>query len=120
MIYLPHIKDSFSSSDCVKNNGGYRGLSKYSQLARAKWNIKIKMAKEPESKKKNYLVKFKYSWRSKLRYIRKSFKGDNFAQCSICRSDFSVGHGGENYITKHNATPKNKESVKSQVKQKKI
>ena len=79
------------------------------------------MAKEPESKKKKYLVKVKYSWRSKLRYIRKSFKGELlFAQCSICRSDFSVGHGGENYITKHNATPKNKESVKSQVKQKKI
>ena len=65
------------------------------------------------NKKKKYLVKFKNSWPSKFRYIRKCFKGDNFAQCTICRSDFSVGHGGENYITKHNATPKNKESVES-------
>ena len=71
----------------------------------------IKMAKEPESKKKKYLVKFKNSWPSKFGYNRKSFKGDNFAQCAICRSDFSVGHGGENYITKHDATAKHKESV---------
>ena len=41
--------------------------------------------------------------RGKFSYTRKSFKGDDFAQCIICRIDFSVTHEGENYIARHNA-----------------
>ena len=94
---------------------GYRNI-RSSQVE----NGNIKMAEEPASKKKKYLVKFKDSWPSKFSYIRKSSKGDNFAHCTVCRSDFSVGHGGENDITRHNATPKHKECVESSVKQTKL
>jgi hypothetical protein len=53
---------------------------------------------QPVSKKKKYLVKFKDSWIEKFNFIRKSFKGENFASCSVCRCDFNIGHGGENDI----------------------
>jgi hypothetical protein len=74
---------------------------------------------EPVSKKK-YLVKFNDSWPDKFNFIRKSFKGENFASYTVCRSDFSVGHGGENDITRHAASPKHKECVNSLQKQRKL
>ena len=75
---------------------------------------------EPVSKKIKYLVKFKDSWIEKFNFIQKSFKGENFASCSVCRCDFSIGHGGENDITRHAATPKHKECVESLQKQRKL
>ena len=54
------------------------------------------MSDQP-AKKKKYLVKPK---------IQKSRKGENYALCTVCGCDFSIRHGGENDINKHNSTPK--------------
>ena len=99
---------------------GHKRIKKF--LLTSRGNSKIKMAEstQPVSKKKKYLVKFKDSWIEKFNFIRKSFKGDNFASCSDCRCDFSIGHGGENDITRHAATPKHKECVESLQKQRKL
>ena len=46
--------------------------------------------------KKEYCVKFNDSWCNKFKSIQKSRKGDSFALCTVCGSDFSVAHGGKN------------------------
>ena len=52
--------------------------------------------------KKKYRVKFNDSWCNKFKSIQKSGKGDSFALCTVCGSDFSVVHGGENVdMSKH-------------------
>ena len=78
-------------------------------------------ATEPASKKqKKYLVKFNESWIKKFKFIQKSRKGENFALCSVCGSDFSIGHGGENDVNKHNSTPKHREYAEAAQKQRKL
>ena len=62
------------------------------------------MSDQP-AKKKKYLVKFNESWSQKFKSIQKSRKGENYALCTVCGCDFSIGHGGENDINKHNSTP---------------
>ena len=47
-------------------------------------------------------------------------KGDTFAFCEFCHSDFSVGHGGENNVNKYIATPKHREYYDATKGQKKL
>ena len=75
---------------------------------------------EPAPKKKKYLVKFNDAWCSKYIFIRKSRKGEHFAPCTICGSDFSIGRGGQNDISKHNATETHKKYVEAETKQRKL
>lgn len=75
---------------------------------------------EPAPKKKKYLVKFNDAWCSKYKFIRKSRKGEHFALCTICGSDFSIGRGGQNDISKHNATETHKKYVEAETKQRKL
>ena len=44
--------------------------------------------------------KFKCSWNLPPHIVR-SRKGQQFAKCTLCRSDFSVSHGGFNDVTRH-------------------
>ena len=66
------------------------------------------MSDQP-AKKKKYLVKFNESWSQKFKSIQKSRKEENHALCIVCGCDFSIRHGGENDISKHNSTPKHKQ-----------
>ena len=60
------------------------------------------------SKKKRYCVKFKDSWCNKFKFIQKSWTREGFALCTVCGSDFSVTHEGENDINGHKTrTPQN-------------
>ena len=60
------------------------------------------------SKKKRYCVKFKASWCNKFKFIQKSWTREGFALCTVCGSDFSAAHGGENDINRHKTrTPQN-------------
>ena len=50
-------------------------------------------------------MKFNDSWCNKFKFIKKAAKGEGPAWCTLCGSDFSVVHGGENdsnrYTSKH-------------------
>ena len=39
--------------------------------------------------------------RSEFQAIHRSSKGNTFAQCVLCSSDFSISHGGRRDITTH-------------------
>ena len=50
----------------------------------------------PEKKKPppRWVNKFKPSWTTEFKCIKASRKGDGHAFCDMCRSDFSISHGG--------------------------
>ena len=48
--------------------------------------------------------KFKASWKLPAG-IMASSKGDQYAHCKLCKSDFSVVHGGFNDVTRHTKGP---------------
>ena len=73
------------------------------------------------SESKKYCVKFKNSWCNKFKFIQKSRKGEGFASlCTVCESDFSIAHGGENDINRHKDTSKHKEYVDAAQQQRKL
>ena len=71
-------------------------------------------------KKKKYLVNFNTKWSDKHSFIKQLRKGDTFAFCEFCHSNFSVGHGGENNVNKYIATPKHREYYDATKGQKKL
>ena len=71
-------------------------------------------------KKKKYLVNFNTKWSDKHYFFKQSRKGDTFAFCEFCHSDFIADHGGENDVKKHIATPKHREYCDATKGQKKL
>ena len=63
------------------------------------------------STNKKYCVKFTDSWHNKIKFMQISRKGEGFALCAICGSDFSVEQGGENDVNRHKDTSKQKGHV---------
>lgn len=59
-----------------------------------------------KERKKKYFIKFIESWSQKFKFIQKSRKGENYALCTVCGFNFSIGNGGENDISKHNSKTK--------------
>ena len=55
-------------------------------------------SKPAPSKKKRYCVKFNDS---NFKFIQKSWTSEGFALITICGSDFSAAHGGENNINRY-------------------
>ncbi len=55
--------------------------------------------------------KFKSSWKLPDGIIASS-KGDQYAHCKLCKSDFSVAHGGFNDITRHARGPTHQQRFK--------
>ena len=51
-------------------------------------------------------MKFNDSWCNKFKFIQKAAKGEGFAWCTLCGSDFSVVHGGENDINRYTSKHK--------------
>ena len=66
-----------------------------------------------EATKKKCLAggKFKASWKLPDGIITSS-KGDQYAHCKLCKSDFSVAHGGFNDITRHSKGPTHQQRFK--------
>ena len=66
-----------------------------------------------ETTKKNRLAgeKFKASWKLPDGIVASS-KGDQYAHCKLCKSDFSVAHGGFNDITHHARGPTHQQRFK--------
>ena len=86
-------------------------------------NIAKKIADNSEpapSKKRIYCVKFNDSWCNKFKFIQKSRKGEGFALCTVCGSDFSIAHGGENYINRHKNTSEHRGYVNAAQQQRKL
>ena len=61
---------------------------------------------QPKAKKLKVLQKYLAEYEVKYPIVRKSNVGNTYAYCSICRSDFSIGHGGIGDIAKHIKTSK--------------
>ena len=55
--------------------------------------------------------KFKASWELPAG-IMASSKGDQYAYCKLCKSDFSVVHGGFNDVTRHTKGPTHQQRFK--------
>ena len=51
-------------------------------------------------------MKFNDSWCNKFKFIQKATKGEGFAWCTLCESNFSVVHGGENDINRYTSKHK--------------
>ena len=71
-------------------------------------------------KKKKYFVKFNDSPCNKCKFIQKSAKGEGFTLCTVCGSNFSVVHGGENNINRYKDTSKHKVYVDAVQQKKKL
>ncbi|WP_419608145.1 hypothetical protein, partial [Thiolapillus sp.] len=52
-------------------------------------------------KKKTYYQNFRQEYRTMYPALRSSAKGPQFAHCTVCKSDFSIAHGGKNDCKKH-------------------
>lgn len=55
---------------------------------------------------------FKKSWTSSYPFIKASRKGVKHCFCELCRSDFSISHGGLGDVTRHISTDKHKSNAK--------
>ena len=53
-------------------------------------------------------MKFNDSLCNKFKFVQKSRKDEGFALCTLCGSDFSVPHGGQNDVSRNNNTSKHK------------
>ena len=78
---------------------------------------------DADPKKKKYLVccnSQKEKWPSMYPFINASRRGEYHVYCNICYTDFSIGHGGENYIKRHQTLKKHVESVEAQKSSQKL
>ena len=80
----------------------------------------LKMAEEggtskfQPKKKKKYLIKFKTRQdQSSVDYpfLKTSKRGENYAHCTICNTNFCIEHGGENDVKRHISLNKHIEAV---------
>ena len=76
------------------------------------------MSEMPEKKKARlrYDNVIKTAWTDEFHFIKHSRKGNRFAFCEFCRTDFSINHGGHSDVTKnhggHSDVTKNIGTVK--------
>ena len=54
-----------------------------------------------ESKRKKKTQQFRQAYCKTWPCISPSSKGDNMAFCKLCRTDFSISHGGANDVMRH-------------------
>lgn len=64
-------------------------------------------------KKKSYSCKFQPVWSATYQTITKSAKGDQFAYCTACNSNFGVYNGGQNDVVRHCQTLAHANNCKS-------
>lgn len=62
-------------------------------------------------KRAKKLQTFKEEYSKKWKCIVSSKKSPNHARCSVCASDFSIGHGGANDVQWHIKTQKHQSAV---------
>ena len=53
-----------------------------------------------------------HPWTDEFHFIIHSRKGNKFAFCEFCRTDFSINHRGHSDVTKHVGTAKHKGNAK--------
>ena len=50
-------------------------------------------------------------WSVDYPFLKTSKRGENYAHCTICNTDFCIGHGGENDVKRHITLNKHIEAV---------
>ncbi len=53
------------------------------------------------AKKNKYLCKFNNSWTEEFNVLSQSHVNNSHTFCKVFRTDFNIGHGGENAISQH-------------------
>ncbi len=53
-----------------------------------------------------------YYYRAQIQFIYE-WKGEVYAKCTFCSSDFSISHGGKSDCVGHISTNKHKDSAKA-------
>lgn len=71
----------------------------------------------PPRKRKRYYSKFNADWLKAFDFLHRSKKGEQYAFCTFCHTDFSISHGGKNDIEKHRDTEKHRDSYKRRFQQ---
>lgn len=77
---------------------------------------KMKRASSPVQKKVSkakYLCKFNEKWTKDFQFIQKSEISDHYVFCTFCKTDFSIGAGGKNDISRHGKGKKHQEIDKA-------
>ena len=64
------------------------------------------MSETPENKKARLRLHnvFQTAWTDEFHFIKHSRKGNKFAFCEFCRTDFSINNRGHSDVTKHVGT----------------
>ena len=70
-------------------------------------------AKEMKKKGKAYQQQFKACYRTDFPFVVSSKKGQTFAYCVVCHSDFSIAHGGRFDVSRHSQGKAHKEKEKA-------
>ena len=86
-------------------------------------NIAKKMVDNSEpapSQKKKHYMKFDDLWCNKFKFIQKFWQGQGFAFWTVCGSNYSVAHGGENDINRHKNNSKHKGYVDAAQQKRKL
>ncbi len=73
------------------------------------WNLNLPSMVEMEVeesggaffKEKKYLCKFNNSWTEEFNFLSRSHVNNAHTFCKVCRTDFNIGHGGENAISQY-------------------
>nr|XP_042899054.1 uncharacterized protein LOC122269520 [Parasteatoda tepidariorum] len=63
--------------------------------------------------KKTYFQSYKNSYTAEFPCIKKSNKGEKYAYCTICFSDFLISHGGRNDIHRHVTGPNHAKNIEN-------
>ena len=63
----------------------------------------MNISETPEKKKARLRLDnvFKTAWTDEFHFIKHSRKGNKFAFCEFCSTDFSINQGGDSDVTKH-------------------
>jgi hypothetical protein len=75
-------------------------------------NRYIRNARKKKKARLRYDNIFRTAWTDEFHFIKHSRKGNKFAFCEFCRTDFSINHGGHSDVTKHVGTAKHKGNSK--------
>ena len=62
-------------------------------------NEYVRNARKKKKARLRYDNVFKIAWTDEVHFIKHSRKGNKFAFCEFCRTDFSINHGGHSDVT---------------------
>lgn len=66
---------------------------------------------ELNSKRKKRKTNYHKIWEDSYKWLKSSFLGDDYAECTSCNCSFKISNGGIFDVKRHESTPKHAKSV---------